>query len=141
MIGQVFDAIQSTLESGRIDAGATLNLSDKSMTLVGGAYVTEPKKLEDALKKFAKIMEKEPNFPGIKFNAAEYQGIRFHTTSIPVPKDEGISKVLGEKLDVAVGIGPKSVYLAVGNDSLTLRQKPDRQVEGRRPASRCRRSS
>ena len=120
MTGEIFNAIQSTLESGRIDAGATLNLSDKAMTLVAGAYVTEPKQLEEALKKFAKIMEKEPNFPGIKFNAAEYKGIRFHTTSIPVPKEEGISKVLGEKLDVAVGIGPKSVYLALGNDSLTL---------------------
>ena len=36
MVGQVFDAIQATIESGKIDAGATLNLSDKSMALVVG---------------------------------------------------------------------------------------------------------
>ncbi len=120
MVKEIFDAIQSTLESGRIDAGATLNLSDKAMTLVAGAYVAEPKNLEEALKKFAKLMANEPDFPGIKFNAAEYKGIHFHTTSIPVPQKEDISKVLGERLDVAVGIGPKSVYLALGTDSMTL---------------------
>ncbi len=120
MVKELFDAVQSTLESGRIDAGATLNLSDKAMTLVAGAYVAEPKNVEAALKKFAKLMANEPNFPGIKFDAAEYQGIRFHTTSVPVPDSEDISKVLGGKLDVAVGIGAKSVYLALGTDSMTL---------------------
>jgi hypothetical protein len=123
MVNQVFEAIQATIESGKVDAGATLNLSDKSMALVVGAYVADPKKLEDALKKFAKLAEKEPNFPGIKFDATQYAGVRFHTTSIPVPADEDISKVLGDKLDVAVGIGAKSVYLAVGTDSQALCKK------------------
>jgi hypothetical protein len=120
MVGQIFDAIQSTLESGRVDAGATLNLDGKAMSVVAGVYVSEPKKLEDALKKFAKLMEKDPDFAGFKFNADQHAGIRFHTTTIPVPKDEDVSKILGEKLDVAVGIGPKAVYLAVGTDSLKL---------------------
>jgi hypothetical protein len=120
MVSQVFDAIQATIESGKIDAGATLKLSDKVMALVVGAYVADPKPLEDALKKFATLAAKEPNFPGIKFDAAQHAGVRYHTTSIPVPTSEKISKVLGDKLDVAVGIGPKSVYLAVGTDSLTL---------------------
>ncbi len=120
MVGEVFDAIQATVESGKIDAGATLNLSDKVMALVVGAYVADPKSLEDALKKFAKLAEKEPNFPGIKFDADKHGGVRFHTASLPVPKEEGISRVLGDKLDVAVGIGSKSAYLALGTDSLKL---------------------
>jgi len=120
MIGEVFDAIQATLDSGKIDAGATLNLGEKSMALVVGAYVADPASLEDALKKFTKLAEKEPKFPGIKFDADKHGDVRFHTTSIPVPSDEEISKVLGEKLDVAVGIGAKSVYLALGTDSLKL---------------------
>jgi hypothetical protein len=120
MVGQVFDAIDATIESGKIDAGATLNLSDKAMALVVGAYVADPKPLEDALKKFAKLAEKEPNFPGIKFDADKHGNVRFHTATIPVPESEEISKVLGTKLDVGVGIGPKSIYLAVGTDSLAL---------------------
>ena len=120
MLGEVFDAIQATLESGRIDAGATLQLNDKSMALVAGAYVADPQSLEKALKKFAQLAEKEPKFKGIKFDADKHGDVRFHTTSIDVPKDQEISKVLGEKLDIAVGIGAKSAYLAVGTDSLKL---------------------
>lgn len=120
MVSEVFDAIQATIESGKIDAGATLNLSDKAMALVVGAYVADPNSLEDALKKFAKLAEKEPNFPGIKFDADKHGGVRFHTASLPVPKEEGISRILGDKLEVAVGIGSKSAYLALGTDSLKL---------------------
>jgi hypothetical protein len=120
MVSEVFDAIQATVESGKIDAGATLNLSDKAMALVVGAYVADPNSLEAALKKFAKLAEKEPDFPGIKFDADKHGGVRFHTASLPVPKEEGISRVLGDKLDVAVGIGSKSAYLALGTDSLKL---------------------
>ena len=120
MLSEVFDAIQATLEAGKIDAGATLNLSDKAMALVVGAYVADPMALENALKKFAKLAEKEPNFPGIKFDADKHGDVRFHTTTITVPEDQSISKVLGKKLEVAVGIGSKSAYLAVGSDSLRL---------------------
>jgi hypothetical protein len=120
MVGEVLDAIQATLETGKIDAGAALTLGDKTMAVVAGAYVAEPSKLEDALKKFAKLMEGEDDFPGIKFNAETYNGVRFHTTKIPVPQDDPVAKVLGDKLDVAVGIGPKSVYLALGTDSIKL---------------------
>lgn len=122
MAAQAFDAIKATIESGKIDAGATLNVGDKTMALVVGAYVSDPKALEEALKKFVKLSENEPNFPGVKFDAVTHAGVRFHTTSIPVPESENISKVLGDKLDVAVGIGEKSIYLALGTDSLKLCQ-------------------
>lgn len=122
MAGQAFDAIKSTIESGKIDAGATLNVGDKSLALVAGAYVSDPKALEEALKKFVKLSENEPGFPPVKFDAVTHAGVRFHTASIDVPESESISKVLGGKLDVAVGIGEKSVYLALGTDSLKLVQ-------------------
>jgi hypothetical protein len=120
MVGEVFDAIKATFESGKIDAGATLNLSDKSLALVVGAYVAEPGSVEDAIKKLAKLGENEPNFPKIHFDADTHAGVRFHSASIPVPPDRKIAKVLGDKLDVSVGIGPKAVYLALGTDSLNM---------------------
>jgi hypothetical protein len=123
IVGQVFDAIKGTFETGKIDAGATLNVSDDSLALVVGAYVADPNKLEEALKKFAKLGESQPDFPKITFDAQQHAGIRFHTASIPVPADRKIAKVLGEKLDVAVGIGEKSVYLALGTDSLNMAKK------------------
>jgi len=123
MVDQVFGTVKATFESGKIDAGATLNVSDKSMALVVGAYAVETKSLEEALLKLAKLAENEPNFPPITFNATEHAGVKFHTTSIPVPADHTIHKVVGDKLDVAIGLGEKSVYLALGNDSLELCKK------------------
>jgi hypothetical protein len=93
------------------------------MALVVGAYAAETKSLDEALLKLAKLAENEPNFPKITFNASEHAGVKFHTASIPVPADHTIHKVVGDKLDVAVGLGEKSVYLALGNDSLELAKK------------------
>ncbi len=118
MVGQVFDAIKATFESGKIDAGATLQASDKELSLVVGAYVADTKSVEDALKNFAKLTADEADFPQIKFDAEQHAGVHFHTTKINVPADHKIAKVVGEQLDVAVGIGDKVVYLAVGTDSL-----------------------
>jgi hypothetical protein len=123
MVDQVFDAVKATFESGKVDAGATLSVNDKKMALVVGAYVADTKSLDEALLKFAKLAENEPKFPPIKFNAAEHAGVKFHTTAIDIPAEHKIAKVVGEKLDVAVGIGEKTVYLALGNDSLALAKK------------------
>jgi len=118
LIGHVFDAVRTTFETGTIDGGATLNLSDKSLSFIAGAYVAQPKALEDAIRQFGKDMQGQPGFPGIKFDAATHAGVRFHTTSIPVPAEDPLAKVLGPSLDVAIGIGEKSAYLAVGSNSL-----------------------
>ncbi len=118
MVGEVFDAIKATFESGKIDAGANLQANDKMMSLVVGAYVADTKSLEDALKNFAKLTEDEADFPKISFDAEQHAGVHFHTTKINVPADQKIAKVVGDELDVAVGIGDKVVYLALGTDSL-----------------------
>jgi hypothetical protein len=123
MVDQVFDAIKATFESGKIDVGATLNLDEKSMALVVGAYVADPKPLDDAVKNFAKLAEKQADLPKVKFDADSHAGIRFHSASIPVPAERRIAKVLGEHLDVSVGIGEKAVYLALGTDSLDMAKK------------------
>jgi hypothetical protein len=120
MVAQVLDAVKATFEEGSIDAGATLNLSEDKLAVVVGAHVADTKKLEEALKKFAKLGETDPKVPKIKFNAAEHAGIQFHSASIDVPAERKVSKVVGDKLDVSVGIGAKAVYLALGSDSLQL---------------------
>jgi hypothetical protein len=120
LIGELLDAMQTTLGTGKIDVGAALTLSENSLALAAGAYISDPKALEESLKKFAKSTADDKDIPGIKFNAETYAGVQFHTTQLPVPQDGPVAKALGEKLDVAFGIGPKSVYLALGADGLKL---------------------
>jgi hypothetical protein len=118
-ISDWFDAIGETLKSGSIDGGAALNASADSLTLVAGVHVKDTAKVESGLKKFEAGAKKRPDFPGIKWNAANHAGVSFHTMSIPVPADkEGPRKMLGENLDIAVGIGQDAVYLAAGKQNM-----------------------
>lgn len=115
----VFDAFEATLKEGVIDGGATLKLNPTSLTFVAGAHVKEPSKIESALKKLEAVAQKSPEFPGIKWNAANHAGVNFHTTSLPTPTDEEAAKqLLGEQIDIAVGIGADSVFVAVGRDNI-----------------------
>jgi hypothetical protein len=119
----VFDAIEATIKEGQIDGGASLNAAPGSLTFVAGVHVKEPAKIEDALKKLETAAKKQPDFPGIKWNAANHVGVKFHTLSAPVPDKKGARKMLGETLDVAIGIGPEAVYVAAGKDNIGAVEK------------------
>jgi len=114
-----FDAFTATVKTGQMDGGAALYLEPKSLTFVAGVHLEDTAKIESGLKKLEAAAKKSPNFPGIEWNAAEHAGVKFHTIKIPVPEsEEGPRKLLGEELDVAIGIGSDAVYLAVGEENL-----------------------
>lgn len=114
-----FDAFTATVKTGEMDGGAALHLAADSLTFVAGAHIEDTAKIESGLKKLEEAAKKSPNFPGIEWNAAEHAGVKFHTMKIPVPESEaGPRKLLGEELNVAIGIGSDAVYLAVGEENL-----------------------
>lgn len=120
----VFDAISATIKEGQIDGGASVNASPDSLTFVAGVHVKEPGKIEDALKKIEAVAKSKPDFPGIKWHAANHAGVNFHTLAAPVPEDKkGARKMFGETLDITVGIGPEAVYVAFGKDNVAALEK------------------
>lgn len=121
-----FDAVEATMKAGRLDVGASLQLSPGQLTLVAGAHVKEPGKIEAGLKKLEEAAKKKKNskYSGIQWNAAKHAGVTFHTLSVPVPESqEAPRKFFGEKADFAIGIGADAVYLAVGHDNLAAVKK------------------
>jgi len=113
------DALQSTIETGQMDGAAALQLHPEKMTLVAGMLVKDPSKIEGALKKLAAAAEKDPDFPGVQWNAATHGNVNFHTIKVPVPDtDANTRRLLGEELNVAIGIGSDAVYVAMGPDYL-----------------------
>jgi len=119
-MGDFLDAFQATIESGQMDGGAALQLGADKLTLVAAAQIKDPAKFESGLKKLAALAEKEPDFNGVQWNAANHEGVSFHTMTVPVPEDEAEArKMFGEKVDVAFGIGSEAVYVALGNDNLS----------------------
>jgi len=118
-LNDVFDVIIATLKEGKIDGGAFVLLEPESMTCAIGMQVASGSDLEEAIKKIMKLAEEEPGFKGVNWDADQHANVRFHTMTIPIPDaDEEARELLGEALDVVIGIGDKSFYLAFGKDSL-----------------------
>ncbi len=113
------DAAQATLQTGMLDGGMVLNLAPSSLTFVAGGFIGEPTKVLSGLKKIEEVAEKDEDFPGIQWDAANHGDVNFHTMQVPLPDDEEEARQLfGETMDVAVGIGKQSVYFALGRECL-----------------------
>jgi hypothetical protein len=130
-LGEVMDAVKATVESGTTDGGMLLTLSPPtSVTLAAGTRLVDARRLETAIKRIAELAKDDPRLPAIKWNAEKHEGVRFHTTRVPIPAGETAArKMVGEALDVVVGIGEDSLYVALGSDGLdTLKAAIDRST-------------
>lgn len=131
VLGSLIDVVQGTLESGKIDGGASLFLEPKALSFAAGIYVADGATLEKSVKKGAAILAKtEPDFPNVKFDAEKHAGVAFHTLSIPVPGGESEARqLLGDQLDVVLGTGAKAFYIAFGKgSSATLKKVIDKSA-------------
>jgi hypothetical protein len=125
-VGDLIDAFGSTIKSGQMDGGLSVDISADSLTAVAGLFVKDPAKLEEGLKKLdaAGAKRKEGRVSEVKWNAASHAGVNFHTITVPVPEDQAEPRrMLGEKAEIAVGIGKEAVYLAIGRDNLEAVKK------------------
>jgi len=117
------DAMLATVEAGKMDAGAVMNLSPEALTVVAGGFIADPAKIESGLKKLAELGKEEPEMPPVKWNAESHAGVNFHTLSAPTPDEKEARQLFGETIDFAIGIGKDSVYFAMGRDCLAAAKK------------------
>lgn len=132
LVGQMFEVVGATLKGGKFDMGASVKIGPDVFTLVMGGHVLDTQKVEQILKKLAEKASKENSkvAEAVKLNAEQYEGIHFHRISMPTdqvrPNDPNLGKLVGKTLDLIVGIGPESVYVAAGRDaSETLKKAID----------------
>jgi hypothetical protein len=118
------DALVATVEAGTMDFGAVANVSPEGLTIVSGGFIGDAAKVESGLKKLAEAGKEQPDMPTINWGAENHAGVTFHTLSVPVPsQEEEHRKLFGDAIDIAVGIGEKSVYFAMGKDNLAAVKK------------------
>ncbi|MEM8864714.1 MAG: hypothetical protein AAGF31_04125, partial [Planctomycetota bacterium] len=117
----LFDVYAEVVLSGNLDAAIKLNVTSDSFSLLGGAAVASPEKVESALKKLSEIAKDEPNAPAVNWNAESHSGITFHTIALPVPPGipPAAADILGDTVELAFGIGEERVYVAAGKDWLS----------------------
>jgi len=124
VLGKLLDVFEQTAKSGKLDAGAALVLEPKSLNFVMGGFVADGPAFEKSLKQALELAKNEPNVPKVQFGAGKIGNVTLHKTSIPVPATEAEAReILGEKLDVILGIGPQSVYVTAGKSAESLLKK------------------
>ena len=119
VLGSLLDVVQKTAESGKTDAGASLVLKPGELGFAMGIYVLDGPTLDSAFKKLVAAAKNEPQFPDVAFDSAKHGEVTFHTVTAPVADPEA-AKLLGDTMDLYVGIGPEALYTAFGTDGLTL---------------------
>lgn len=125
--GDLMDAFEATAMSGKLDSAGYVDVENGQMKGVAGGYLKDTAKVESALRKLSAWKEKDPNFPGVHWNAESYGGAAIHTLSVPIPEDkDDARKMFGDTLDVAVALGDEVAYVAVGSNYLaTLKSAMD----------------
>lgn len=122
IINQLLDVADATVKAASTDCGAALVLKPGELGFVAGGFVADGEKLADAIKKLAGLAaKKDPNFPGVNFDAEKYEGVTFHTAKIPLRNaNEQVRTILGEPMELVIGTGKTSAYVAFGKDPSRL---------------------
>lgn len=122
-VGDLMDVLEKTLQSGRMNAGATLALDAKQLTFTAGAYLAETAKLDTLVREVVAEGSKEkPQLAeAFKFDAESHAGVKFHVFSLPTAAldkaADRLTPLVGETFTVVLGIGPESAYLSAGRDA------------------------
>jgi hypothetical protein len=87
--------------------------------------------LDGVFRRAVELAKDEPDFPGVKFDADKHGDVTFHTIKAPIPEGEQAREFFGEHVEVTIGIGRASAYVAVGNDGIaTLKKVIDSSAAG-----------
>ncbi|MGA2619134.1 MAG: hypothetical protein ABSF26_16110 [Thermoguttaceae bacterium] len=124
VVSDLAELVRKTVRSGRCDGAVTVLLDPAAATGLAGLYVADGALLDKALKTLADMAIADN--PGVaqlvKLDADRAQSVRLHTVSIPIgPETDNRDKIvgaIGETLDIVIGVGPDSAYLAAGRDAL-----------------------
>ncbi|MBN1908363.1 MAG: hypothetical protein JW818_01365 [Pirellulales bacterium] len=120
----LFGIARGMVLGDRVDGAVTLIVQPEAATFLTAQYVADMTKLEGFLKLLVETATKyKPELAKqIHLDADEFQGVRLHTASFPVPpkaKDRArVVRLVGETIDVVVGVGDENVYVAVGRDAM-----------------------
>ncbi|MDP6722806.1 MAG: hypothetical protein QGF59_29355, partial [Pirellulaceae bacterium] len=112
------------VETGKVNGGAALLLNPEAVQFVAGGYVADGRAVEKELKKLvqlAKEADAGAELDSISFNASKHKKVDLHTFTVPIPeKEQDARRVLGDRLNVVVGTGSQSAYVAFGKDCTEL---------------------
>ena len=120
----LMDVMKETMKSGKMDMGGSLIVRENKMTWISGMAIASGDKLESAVKELAQNAESRPEAPRFELGVDQHAGVRFHKVSLPIPEEEEDAReVLGDSLDLFIGIAQESAYVGVGENAIEMLRK------------------
>ena len=105
--------------------------------LAAGGSVSDGSRLDGVVKKLADLAKNELGFrqDALKLNADKHKGVTFHTLDVRRARrrDDNsamIESLIGEKVEITVGIGKESAFLAIGDKGIETIKKVIDKSEG-----------
>lgn len=124
LIADAMDVLQKTIDAKKSDGGMAVVLEPGAPAIVVGAAVAETAKLEKVLKQLAAEAKKEQPALGdlIKLDADSQSGVKLHMATVPIP-DPNAAPIIGDSVQIVVGIGEDSVYIGAGKKAMDTLKK------------------
>ncbi|MCC6126568.1 MAG: hypothetical protein IT426_16530 [Pirellulales bacterium] len=132
-VDKLLPLVQDSIANGRVDKGMAVVLEPRALTVVAGGALVNNGRIEEMAKLVLDAVKKDhPEMADnldqwVKLNAEKFAGITLHTVSIPIPTDAKdrakIVSLIGETLEVVIGTGDDSAYVAAGRDPLAALKK------------------
>jgi len=132
LMGPLFDVISKTAATGQMDLGATVVLQAKSLSFAAGGVCADGPAVQRLLKSVAEMGTDIPGFPRMELEFGTLGDLKLNRLTAPIPPGNAARDILGDNLEILIGVGPKSVLVAGGKDAHALLQKViDRSAQER----------
>jgi hypothetical protein len=128
VVSDLLDVAEATLASGKVDSAAAVTLDGSNLQFSAAAHIAAGDKLNQTIRDIVELAREEPEFPEAKLDAAKVGDVSIHLLQVPIPAGEDDARaVFGDKVEIAVGVGPDAAYLSVGPDAVdNLKKLADR---------------
>ena len=119
LLSDAVAVVQKTLQGKKIDCGLALSLRPRASTLLCGGVIAGGEDLDKVVKQLiAQIRADDPDSTkSLKLDAEVHEGVHFHVASTAVTSEDLVA-LLGERIEVVLGIGADRLYLGVGGHAL-----------------------
>lgn len=117
LLDDVIGVLEKTVDGKKIDAAASLLLDPEAVTLVAGVGIADGAKLQKTFQKLLdEVKKSEEAAASLEVKTETHGGVAINVLSIPTP-DPQLAAMVGDTLEVVVGIDKDKVLLAIGRDA------------------------
>lgn len=123
LLNNMIDVMEKTIEARKTDLAASLVLEPAAVTFVGGVGIADGAKLDETVGQLIEEIKKsEGTAQALKLSDETVEGIHLRVISMPTP-DPQMMPLVGDTLEVVVGIADDKLLLAFGRDAVETLKK------------------